>query len=233
MFLSKKEKRAYYRRLRIKIYSLGGLFFLTMIFAAYGILNMSFFKIKNVETSGYVDLEKLRSEILKSDIAQFLGHNNFLSWPSEMGSAKIDKNYLEGLLKISNSNPEKFGIWCANECYWFNNSGKLTGLAPDTEGSSIPKVLGVLAESNQLKNIISIIENINALPVRIAYYSYDDRLQELTASGVKKEKIIFSTRFVPSEKTFGYVKDLLLKGELRRSEYLDLTVENRAYLKSL
>jgi len=233
MFLSRKEKRTYYRRLRIKIYFLAGLAALFVILTLYGLLNLSFFKIKKIEIDGYADLEKLRSEILKSEIAQFLGHNNFLAWPSEIGDANIEKNYLSGLLKISNDNSEKFGIWCSNECYWFDNSGKLTGLAPDTEGSSIPKVLGVLPEENQLQNIISIIENINALPLRVAYYSYEERLQELVAYGTKKEKIIFSARFVPSEKTFKYTKDLAMKGELRAAEYLDLTVENRAYLKPL
>lgn len=241
VFLSKPERGRYYRGLRIKFYFLTGLALLLAIFVLYGILNLPFLEIKQFEVSGNVRFDDLRAEILKNEFAQLIGFRNFLSWPMKMDGVEVDKDYFSGILKLTAEKPERFAIWCSAECYWVNRQGIVLGLAPDTEGSSIFKInekekqallIGKQVLLGSLfSNVVGIIEGINSLPFLTAGLEFNPRLQELTATGVRGEKLIFSVRFTPAAKAFSYLNDLILSGKLRNAEYVDLTVENRIYLK--
>lgn len=242
VFLSKKEKYRYRRNLRLKIYSLAGLSLLLVILSVYALFNLPFFKIKSIEASDGVNIEDTKAEVLKNKFSGILGLDNFLSWPGKIGKdIEVEKDLFSGTLKLIGNFPDKFAIWCSEECYWASRRGLILSLAPDTEGTSIPKIkdLGIayltvnkpiLAE-DLFTNIANIIEGLEILPLRIRGFEFNDRLQELIAYGTKEEKIIFSVRFTPPEKSFNYLKDLTLSGALRNSEYVDLTVENRIYLR--
>lgn len=241
VFLSKSEKRRYYRNWRIKFYLGFGALALLGILVLYGALNLPFLEIKQFEVSGNVRFDDLRAEILKNEFAQLIGFRNFLSWPVKMDGVEVDKDYFGGILKLTSEKPERFAIWCSAECYWVNRRGVILGQAPDTEGSSISKIndkngmvlivgKSVLNE-NLFLNIVDIVDGIDNLPIRMENFSFNSRLQELTANGVRGERLIFSARFAPSSKAFAYLNDLILSGKLRNAGYVDLTVENRVYLK--
>lgn len=242
VFLSKAQKVKYYRSLRIKIYFCAGLLLVIGAAAVYGIINAQFLKIKKFEVVGNVKLEEAQAEVLTGNFAKFLGFNNFLSWPSKLGDIKIEKNFSDGILRLIGNVSEKFAIWCSKECYWVDPSGRILETAPDTEGSSIPKIKdsrnmtliagNTILEENLFGNIVKIVDGLRQLPIRIENFEFNDRLQELKASGTKGERLIFSVRFTPPAKAFNYLRDLALSGELRGAEYVDLTVENRVYLKS-
>ncbi len=253
LLVSKAQHQRRYRNLRIKIYLWAGLVLLAAILTVYSIFKLPFLQIQKIEISGRIDLEALQAEVFKNKLAQFLGIDNFLSWPKEIGGVLIEKDYFTGTLKGITDSPERFIIWCpsagsgqapsgASECYWVNRSGIAVETAPDTEGSAIPKVKDSretallegkhVLSKNLFSNLAKIIDGFAKLPVSIADFNFDDRLQELTANGARGERIIFSLRFAPSERAFSYLKDLISSGKLRASEYVDLTVENRIYLKS-
>lgn len=231
VFLSKSERKRYYRRIRIKIYLFLGLAIFTIAAIFSFLINWNFFRIDKFEIIGAAKLEEARAEVLKNGLARFLGFSNFLVWPSVIGEVRVEKDYSNNTLRLIAEAPEKFAIWCALDCYWINRGGKTIELAPDTEGSSIPKISGPLPKEELFKNIVAIIDGLAKLPIRIIGYNFDERLQELTALGTRGEKMIFGTRFAPSIKSFNYLNELVSSGQLRTAEYVDLTVENRIYLK--
>lgn len=136
---------------------------------------------------------------------------------------------------------EKFAIWCALDCAWIDRRGIASEPAPLTEGSSITVirnqdggnlVTGALViQERFIKPVVSIIDGIANLPIRVKEYSFNTKLQELTAIGVNGDKFVFSVRFEPTEKLFASLAEVIAKNNLKNFEYIDLTVENRIYLK--
>ncbi|MDO8466722.1 MAG: hypothetical protein Q7S83_01120 [bacterium] len=240
--LSKIQKRKYYRRLRLKLYCYAGLLTFLGLGILYTLLNFDFFRIKKFDVSGSADFEEIRGELLNGDLARFLGFGNFLSWPSTVSGFKVEKDFLTGTLRIVARAADRFAIWCSNDCYWISRGGQLIEKAPDTEGSAIPKIVDAAGKIVRIgdsvmavdafENVQRIMAGLNGLVLGVSEYRFDARLQELTAFGVRGEKLIFSVRFLPSLKIFSYLQDLMLSGKLRTSEYVDFTVENRIYLKS-
>lgn len=241
MLLSKAEKRRHYRRLRVKVYLLAGAAGLLLVLLFYGALNLPALKIKKIETVGIAKLEDVRPAVLRSIAARLLGLDNFLAWPGKVGAVEVEKDYSTGVLRLKLPSPERFAIWCSKNCFWVGADGVVIEEAPDTEGSSINKirddrdftpVVGKsVVPSDLAVNIVKIIQGLSGLPIRIKDYSFDDRLQELRANGVKGETIIFSARLEPTATLLVSLRDLIESGRVRTAEYIDLTVENRIYIK--
>ncbi|TSC83347.1 MAG: hypothetical protein G01um101419_30 [Parcubacteria group bacterium Gr01-1014_19] len=246
IFLSKGQRRRHYRKLRIKLYLVSGLLIAAVVGSVYGLLNIPFLHIQNFEVSGSADFEEIRGELLKGNLAQFLGFKNFLAWPSKVAGFAVEKDLLTGTLRIIAGIADRFAIWCyqqgsGNQCYWINRTGQLLEKAPDTEGAAIPKIIDVGGKISRIgawalaveffDNAEKIISGLDHLSLGIREYSYDEKLQELVARGVRGERLIFSVRFAPSEKLFSYIREMNLSGKLRSAEYLDFTVENRIYIK--
>ena len=189
-----------------------------------------------------MDLQEIRGELLKGDLARILGFANFFSWPSEINGFKVEKDLLTGTLKIIANLSGRFAIWCDKECFWVNASGQVLESAPDTEGAAIPKIIGSsegtlkvgswVMSADKFENIQEIVFGLGQLSIGVREYKFNKTLQELIAFGVHGEKIIFSIRFSPSAKIFSYLQELSSSGKLKTSEYVDFTVENRIYLKS-
>ena len=242
LFLSKPQKRRYYRRLRLKVYCYAGLLTLLVVGALYLFLNFPFFHIKKYDISGSVDFDQIRGELLKGDLARLLGFSNFLSWPPKVSGLNVEKDFLTGTLRIVSAPTDRFAIWCGKECYWVDRSGRLIEKAPDTEGSAIAKVTDLSQQNLKIgelvmpaeafANVVKIMDGLDQLGLGVSDYRFDQRLQELHAISVRSEKLIFSLRFIPSAKLFSYLKDLVDSGKLHTAEYIDFTVENRIYLKS-
>lgn len=244
VFLSKTQRRRRSRKKRIKIYLWLGLILLILVLAVYAVFQLPFLQIKKFETTNLINLEDIQAAILKGRLAQFLGAENFLSWPARIGNLAVEKDYFGGVLKLTANVPDGFVIWCSLnsvECYWVGRDGSAVEVAPDTEGSAIfkikdsreaPPTIGQrVLEKNLFDNVVKIVDGIAKLPIAIADFSFSELLQELTANGARGERMIFSLRFAPSEKAFSYLNDLISSGKLRASAYVDLTVENRIYLK--
>ncbi len=199
-------------------------------------------------------LDELQAAVLQTAWARALGIHHFVAWPTQIESpnpliAKIDiqKHYLNNRLEIKVQEQEYFAVWCrigsinGTNCFWLNENGITVAPAPDTEGALIYRVVekndneSVLGDEiiNQREwpNIKNILIGLSDLPIKIKEFVYNSRLQELAAYGVASEKLIFSTRLNYGEKVFSYIKTAAEKGDLKRAEYLDLTVENRIYLK--
>jgi len=241
LLLSKREKKKHYRRLRFKIYIFGGLGLIVLAVLFYLLVHSPALKIQDTEITGIVNLDNLKAEVLKSRWSQFWGIDNLLAWPSQIGNVKIKKGYNTRVLKLIGPELERYAIWCAQSCYWVNKEGIAVEKSPDTEGSSIIKVADLrdkvltlarpVFDNDSFKYVAGIFEGLASIPIRMQGYTFDGRLQELTAYGVNGEEFIFSTRFEPTGKLFASLAEVIEKNNLSNVEYIDLTVENRIYLK--
>lgn len=225
------------------------------VLGIYGLINASFLKIKEIGINGLNKISEeqlineLRGKILEKRLPQFLGFNHFISWPSQIALANpliskitIDKNYFENRLAVFVEERKNYAIWCyAKNCYWFDETGILLEPAPVTEGTLVfiirnpnerPVILGKsIAPEHLWKNTKKILDMLSVLPIKTGELDLDEQLQELTVKGTGGEKLIFSLRFAPSEKMFHYIQNSIATGEIKKAEYIDLTVENRIYLK--
>jgi len=241
LLLSKREKKKHYRRLRFKIYIFGGLGLIVLAVLFYLLVHSPALKIKSTEIAGVVNLDNIRVEVLKSRWSQFWGIDNLLAWPSTVGNVKVKREYNTRILKLIGPELEQYAIWCAQSCYWVNKEGIAVERSPDTEGSSIIKVNDlrdkILAiarpvfDNGSFKYVAGIFDGLANLPIRLKEYTFDGRLQELTAHGINGEEFIFSIRFEPTEKLFASLAEVIERNNINNFEYVDLTVENRIYLK--
>ncbi len=257
-FLKSRQKER--RRVRIKLYLWIGVAALVIVLSAWAFLKAPFFNIKEIEVTGITKLsqedviDELQSVVLQTAWARALGIHHFVAWPTQMKSpnpliAKIDiqKHYLSNLLEIKIQEQEYFSVWCrigsvnGMNCFWLNENGIAVAPAPDTEGALIYRIVekndnefalgGEIINQREWPNIKNILAGLSDLPIKIKEFIYNSRPQELTAYGTAGEKLIFSARLNYGEKVLGYIRTAAEKGDLKRAEYLDLTVENRIYLK--
>lgn len=230
------------------------------ILSVWGFLKAPFFNIEKIQINGTGKLSEeevlqdLQAAILQTTWARILGIKHFAAWPNQIHLlnpliAKIDikKHYLSKELEVLVQEQEYFAVWCRSgsthgtNCFWLNENGIVVAPAPDTEGALIYRIvqkneeeaaLGeIIIDYREWQNIKNILESLWDLPIKIKEFLYNSRLQELTAYGVSGEKLIFSSRLQYGDKVLGYIKTVAEKGDLKRAEYLDLTVENRIYLK--
>ena len=197
----------------------------------------------------------------QSKIAEFLGPENILIWKPEkisefiknypqIAELKIEKNYFGREIKISVLERERFGIWCqlttndqrptTNDCWWFDKKGVIFSEALKAEGQLINKVddfsgrflnLGEPAlEEKFLSNLIKIFEILEKSGLKIKSLKLENlEFQEIVTDSPLMPKIHFSLRINP-EFALAALESIKKIG-LEKIEYIDLTVENRAYYK--
>src|SRR3989344_1011231 len=185
LFFSKTEKWRHYRKLRIKLYSYAGLLMILGLGILYSFLNFQFFRIKKFDVAGSADFEEIRGELLRGDLARFLGFSNFLSWPSTVSGFKAEKDFLTGTLRIVAGVADRFAIWCGKDCYWVNRAGQLIEKAPDTEGSAIPKIVDASGKiirigdfvmaADIFGNVEKVMVGLNQLSLGVSDYRFDQR----------------------------------------------------------
>ncbi len=239
--LSKSEKRRYQQHVRMRFYGLIAVIIFAAAGALYGVLHLSFLKIKSIAVSGVVTLEDLRPLVLANPEARLLGLSNFLSWPDEIRGVTVEKNYGKGILTLTGPNADRFAIWCAKDCFWVNRQGLAVAEAPDTEGSTIVKIndsrqftpmIGrEVLPPDRFAAVAALLDGLAGVPLTLSDYAYKDTFQEIVITPARGAQLMFSVRFIPNKKVFSSLANLIASGKISASSYADFTVENRIYLK--
>lgn len=265
LYLSESQRRRYWLRFRIKVYSFLCVAALAAVGSVYFIRQSGFFQISKVEIPGLSGEEKralsgeIESLVLARKLSRFLGAENFLSWPGEMpvrnlayARVNISRDFSRREILISAERRDKLGIWCIEplpeseenkQCFWFDkDDGILMDRSPGAEGQLVFAVnetsgnFPMLGESvlamPLFKNFKAILEGVKALGLSIVDMRFDRKLEELTLTAAEGARLIFSLRFDPALNAFPALRDLFIKNPLASISYLDLTVENKIYLKS-
>lgn len=163
----------------------------------------------------------------------------------------IEKDYLKRKIKINMDEKERFGIWCQqlttdnlqltiNNCFWFDENGVIFEKAPIIEGEMIYKITDYsnreltignrVLDENLFNNLILIFKILERAELNLKTLRLDNlNTQEITTESPLMPKIYFSLRFDPDFSL--NVFENLKKTDLKKIEYVDLRIKNRAYYK--
>lgn len=130
----------------------------------------------------------------------------------------------------------------ARECWWFDGEdGILFEEAPNSEGQLFLKISEESAETRGLgqrvlpdylfANLKSILNAIAAMNLRVKDLKLDQKVQELAVVTFDGAKMVFSLRFSPAN-NLAALSEILSATPLEAVDYVDLTVENKVYLKN-
>jgi hypothetical protein len=174
----------------------------------------------------------------------------------QLDGVTIAKNYFLHTITVAVAERQPFAIWCqmpADDCYWFDNTGIAFEHTLDTEGGAIdvihdysgvssasstvavvvpPLTLGqpVLAPEF-MPNLISILNVLQQSNVGVEDISLQDiSLQQINVTTVDGPMLYFSLRFSADE-DLPVLQNLIAQPGFDKLQYIDFTVENRAYYK--
>ncbi|MBI2033899.1 MAG: hypothetical protein HYT13_02260 [Candidatus Liptonbacteria bacterium] len=258
------QRRRRRQRIYFKLISVSVFFFALILGGGWLIFRSSFFNVEKITVLGNKDIKKeeviglVKNFILQgSFLRNFLGFENFLAWPKEvgheslaslptLGSLQVKKNYGERSIILTVTEREPFGVLCLkknlpSECFWFDREGVIFKRFFEVEGNLIKSLNDYYQENLRLgskilpegfiPNLISIFEVINQSSLSIKEISLKNLgLQEVEVDTYDGPKIYFSLRF-PAENTLAVIQSLLEKTGFKKLDYLDLRVENRAYYR--
>ncbi len=267
VYLSEKQIRRKKIILKLKIY--GGLFIsgIFIIGVLYFIIYSSILrvvKIKIMLNKDSADGAELgqNNKIVddfkiflasRSKLFLILGPDNIISWTGNFNiknfldenlmidDLQIKKDYLSRQITFEIKKREKFSIWCAGECWWFDKSGKIFEKAPQIEGEMIYKIndfsnrqltIGSqIIEKNLFDNLLKIFNVIERAELNIRTINLKDlALQEVVVEplNIQLPKLYFSLRFDPSF-TMDVIQKLIKENIFKKIKYIDFRVENRTY----
>ncbi len=181
------------------------------------------------------------------------GFDNMLIWPDALPSATlaliprlagitISKDYFLHTITVTVTERQPFAVWCempADDCYWFDEQGIAFERTFDTQGNAILSVRdytgnriglnGNVLPDEFVPNMVSIIEVLKQSGLAIQEIALHDlSLQQVDVATANGPTLHFSLRF-SAENDLPVLKDLIAKGSFDKLQYVDFTVENRAY----
>lgn len=179
-----------------------------------------------------------RAELLDSEGPISFFASVHVAHPAVAG-VELRKDYVRRILIVIVRERERYGVWCAVSCFWFDREGVLFAIAPRAEGALVRRVsdgtgrelrLGSLALApERLQMVLSAFEllertGLSAEGLFIAELEKEEAYADLLAG----PRVIFSLR---SDPMFAYEPLLSLKPELSKLAYIDLRVGQRIFLK--
>jgi hypothetical protein len=194
-----------------------------------------------------------------SGLKAILGFNNLLIWPSALPSSTvaaipqlagvtITKNYFLHTITVTVTERQPFAVWCVmpdDDCYWFDNTGIAFEHTLDTEGGAIDVIHDYSSASSTellslgepilpaefMPNLISILNAIQQSGLGVTDISLQDiSLQQINVTTAVGPMLYFSLRF-PADSDLPVLESLIAKPGFNNLQYVDFTVQNRAYYK--
>ena len=263
-YFYESQRRRRRRQVYFKLILVFAFFFSLILGGGWLIFRSPFFYVEKITVLGNKDIKEeeviglVRNEILQSSfLINFLGFENFLAWPKEigndslvslptLGNLQVKKNYGERSIVLTVTEREPFGVWCFKknpppECFWFDREGVIFKRFFEVQGNLIksindyynqdPRLGSRILPKEFIPNLISIFEVIDRSSFSVKEIRLEDLgLQEIEVETNEGPKIYFSLRF-PAENTLAVLESLLKKIGFKKLEYLDFRVENRAYYR--
>ena len=194
---------------------------------------------------------KIHSGLLPPD-SYFAWNTSRTYTAPNVSSISIEKSLFGRSVTLKVEPRQRFAAWCSDaqagseakpiRCFWVDQFGLLFEPAPVTEGQLVQAIYDD-ATDNQFVlgqqvlgqigwNSVSKILRSDALKkIGIRSISLSRSLQELTATTNSGTKIIFSIRFDPQPSALPALLKFIENPGLSKLEYVNLTVENRAFVK--
>jgi len=271
MFLREKKKKKLRLLFHLSIFIFSAFFVIGILYIIFysGLLNVENFEFSysnNYSETGNTTsffsnkflVSSLATQVVKNKkILGYLDSDNILFWffsgkddlvnesilPS-VKEVKLDVNLFSRRVKISVDEKNLSGVICdtKDNCYVFNEKGKVFAPAPNVSGSLILKitdtndrhlVLGekFLPREEWIENIIKTIEileknNFYLKSVLIKEISLEEWETVISVG----PKFLFSLNFVPNDLE-EVVQTLKKRADFSKIDYFDMRVEDRLYYK--
>jgi len=258
---SKKRRSQFFR---LRVYLLFGLICLVIVGFIYLVRESSVFRLHTLRIDGVQEYNRtsfnksLRELLFKSDIARFLGDQNYLSWLfitseklivlPEISTKKVtvEHNFARRSVTITTEETEKIGVWCVTmelqtECFWFDRKGTLTDPIPEPYGQLIlvindldplPSHFEPILSEYALENLITITRAMRDNKISFAELILKRAEQELIIYTTIGGHIIFSLRGESTTIAVSALTEFLKKNNLKDIIYIDLTIPNKILLKT-
>lgn len=254
--LTKRQK--FFKRLRW--YAIGGGSVLLCVLATALLVRSPLFAIDEIQVVGVPnELKKaiendLTVTVLKIPRSALLSPKSYFAWPKNFpyaafaaSSVVLEKN-LWGKEVVFHVTPrERYAIWCQKtkgeqeQCFWLDALGTAFAEAPLGEGQLVRTIFSndggtasvgaSVVDQKTFAIIKKIIDGTKELPVSFQKFEYSDSLAELHLITSQGTVVRLSTRFDPNTTALPALRRLINKPGLDKLNYVNLTVENRAYLK--
>jgi len=205
-------------------------------------------------------IQDLRLLLAETSAGAILGTNHYLAWPKlisdppiEFDSIEVEKSLTKREITIKAKPRTKYGLWCAEKpesnpefvlatCYWLDPSGIIFKEGPIAGGQLVPtiyeKSASQLAPSKipiinaeEFSTIKNILTGIKAINLSFEKIFLDRANQEIEVSLSNKTIVQFSLRIDPIKTALPALAKLNSEDKLSQMNYIDLTVENRAFIK--
>lgn len=195
-----------------------------------------------------------------SGLAAMLGFNSLFIWPRALPSSTvatipqlagvtIAKNYFLHTITVTVTERQPFAVWCVmpdDDCYWFDNTGIAFERTLDTEGGAIDVIHDYSSSTADnatiaigepvlapefMPNLISILKALQQSGVGVSDISLQNiSLQQINVTTTEGPMLYFSLRF-PADSDMPVLQSLIEKPGFDNLQYIDFTVQNRAYYK--
>ncbi|PIR89361.1 MAG: hypothetical protein COU07_00475 [Candidatus Harrisonbacteria bacterium CG10_big_fil_rev_8_21_14_0_10_40_38] len=257
--IAKKRKDLRWFKFRLKFYALSGVFGLILIGVFYLFRYTPMFQIKSIGING-ADKEEskalladFKQSVFKTTSAKLFGTDSYFAVSEEeistekYESIKIDKKLFKHEASITVVPRNRLGIWCregdaGTSCWFFDDKeGIAIEETLEGEGHLIIKIVEknnekvvageTLINKKFFERIKKIIDGTSKIDLDVKRFEINTGYQEFSAIITGGAKIIFSLRFDPEKESLSALSKILNENSLSSISYIDLSVENKLYIK--
>lgn len=201
-------------------------------------------------------IAQAKAQVVSGGLGGILGSNNYLAWPKkiqnntpEVSTLEIKKQWKDRSIIISPVLRRNHLTWCQasgpdqSTCYWVDREGIVFDEAPIAEGNFITTIYdnslapepviigGHIVDEISFTYIENIIDAHKSLGLDIEKITLDKALEELHVKLLSGGTILFNLRFDPTINALPALAKIQSERNLNRLNYLDLTVDGRAFYK--
>lgn len=248
--------RRHQRRQKFRTYLAITAILTVLIGSTYVLFGSHRFRINQITVTGIEPvhyqaiLDALKPRVITGFWRGMMGADHFWSWPDELQfsdtrikAVRVEKNLNDHTLTLVAVPRERFLIWCrgleTSSCYWVDDAGVAFMEAPQTQGQlvfslneadvralTLGEAVTVPAHFDAIKKIL---EGVKAIGIAKTGAVLDRNLQELHLRTVSGTKLLFSVRFDPTVAALPGLVEFAKSLGLSTLNYVDMTVENRAF----
>ncbi len=254
-----QSQRKFFRRIRW--YAIIGGVILLVLLLALLVVRSPFFKINEMIVVGVPSelqtkiIAELTINILRIPRSAILGPDNYFSWPEkfpytadEATMISIKKDLFDRKITLTVTPRQRYAVWCQGQpeeslnCFWIDQLGVIFESAPIADGQLVRTIYSASPIGRPLtgtpilaQEIFSVIkktlDGLSSLDIGLEKIEYKQSLQELHLITSGGTLLMISTRFDPSPTVLPSIRRLSSNPGLDKLTYINLTVENRAYVK--
>lgn len=255
------ERKKFWDRMRIYGYVSGGVLFIILLLYIFTVSPFFKIKniavISPAEIDENVTITSVKEQVRLA--SGLLGSDSYFSWKTNANytapnasSIKVEKNLLTRTVTLTVEPRDRFMVWCSDEpdpdatvgagCFWVDQTGTIFERAPITDGQLVQAIYDNATENQfalgkqildkkSFDSVSKIFKSDIIKQIGIASITLSRSLQEITATTNSGTKLIFSMRFDPEASALPALAKFIETIGLNKLTYVNMTVENRAFVK--